>query len=492
LRAVSLDHYDNTRGWMLSNLDGEVSVDGDVRLDPLPQGAPFRTVTAEIQVTGHDDRFLPLLSAPLTVQMDGGQADAWRYDPTSGTVFGRGATTAGKRYWVAADEPRPSVAALTASRPLAADDPLLRRFTTLPAALDPRVTSLVGRLIGDATSPYALVRSIQDYFTTPANGFVYSLATAPGTGDSYLLDFLRLRRGYCEQYAGAMAVLVRAAGIPARVVLGYTPGTRRPDGSREITSSDAHSWVEVYFQGLGWVPFDPTPIAEGRQVALPWAPRVGTPAAVASGSDAAAAPSSARRAAQTVHHDLAGGGAPTAATPTAQTSSGRPLLLALAAVLLLAAVFAVPALLRAGQRRRRLRAGRASMLWDELIATAVDLGRRIDPAWTPRRTAAELSATTDGRNSRIPQAAEDAVLQLALGEESASYSRAGGGPVDPALTAALHAARRGLLQGVPARTRLRALLWPSSLVIGTDGRRTAWLRRWTFRRPARTGRPRTV
>jgi hypothetical protein len=289
-----------------------------------------------------------------------------------------------------------------------------------------------------------------------------------------------------------MAVLVRAAGIPARVALGYTPGTRRPDGSRVITSSDAHSWVEVYFQGLGWVPFDPTPIAEGRQVALPWAPRVGTPAAAASGSTVAAAPSSAGRAAQTVHHDLAGGGAPTAATPTRQTSSGRPLLLALAAVLLLAAVFAVPALLRAGQRRRRLRAGRASALWDELIATAVDLGRRIDPAWTPRRTAAELS-TTAGSDSRSPQAVPDAVLQLALGEESASYSRAGGGPVDPGLTAALHAARRGLLQAVPARTRLRALLWPSSLVIGTDGRRTDLLRRWTsFRRTTRPGRPRTV
>ena len=57
---------------------------------------------------------------------------------------------------------------------------------------------------------------------------MYSLATAPGTSGDDLVDFLRLRRGYCEQYAGAMAVMVRAAGMPARVALGYTPGTGSP------------------------------------------------------------------------------------------------------------------------------------------------------------------------------------------------------------------------------------------------------------------------
>jgi hypothetical protein len=483
LRAVSLDRYDNTRGWLLSNLDGEVSVNGDARLAPLPQDAPFRTVTGEIQVIGHDDRFLPLLSSPLTVQLDGSSADAWRYDPTSGTVFGRGATTAGKRYWVAADEPRPSVAELTGSPPLAVGNPLQQRFTALPPVLDPRVTSLVARLTDGASSPYARVRSILDYFTSPANGFVYSLATAPGTGDSYLLDFLRLRRGYCEQYAGAMAVLVRAAGIPARVALGYTPGTRRPDGSREITSSDAHAWVEVYFEGLGWVPFDPTPIAQGRQVALPWAPRLGTPVAAASGSGATAASSTGSGAGSTVHHDLSGGGAPTLGAAATKAGSGRPVLISLAAVLLAAVLLAVPALLRAARRRRRVRAGRASLLWDELLATAVDLGRRIDPAWTPRRTAAELAMIVDGRPGGLSRSAQEAVTQLALGEESASYSRAGGGPADPALAAALHAARRGLLQSAARPVRLRALLWPASLVIGSDGRRADRLRRWTVRRP---------
>src|SRR3712207_8757198 len=70
-----------------------------------------------------------------------------------------------------------------------------------------------------------------------------------------------------------MAALVRTAGIPARVVLGYTPGTVQPDGSRLVTSDDAHAWVEVYFDDLGWIPFDPTPIDVDRAVDLPWSPR---------------------------------------------------------------------------------------------------------------------------------------------------------------------------------------------------------------------------
>jgi hypothetical protein len=231
------------------------------------------------------------------------------------------------------------------------------------------------------------------------------------------------------------------------------------------------------------VPFDPTPIAQGRQVALPWSPRLGTPAAPASGFGATAAPSSTGAAGATVHHDLSGGGAPTAGAARTTTGSGRTVLIGLGAVLLLALLLAVPGLLRVVQRRRRLRAGRAAALWDELLASAVDLGRRIDPAWTPRRTAAELSTTAGGEGGSLSAGARAAVLQLALGEEAASYGRAGGGPVDPASTAALHAARRGLLQAVPRSARLRALLWPSSLLSGTGGRRAARLRHRRFRQP---------
>ena len=84
-----------------------------------------------------------------------------------------------------------------------------------------------------------------DHFTDPANGSSTASPPRPAPPATTSLDFLRLKRGYCEQYAGAMAVLVRAAGVPARVVLGYTPGQVQADGTRLITTDDAHAWVEA-------------------------------------------------------------------------------------------------------------------------------------------------------------------------------------------------------------------------------------------------------
>lgn len=70
----------------------------------------------------------------------------------------------------------------------------------------------------------------------------------------------RDKRGYCQQFSGAMALLLRMVGVPARVATGFAPGTRLAGGHRYlVTDLDAHSWVEVYFNGIGWVPFDPTP-----------------------------------------------------------------------------------------------------------------------------------------------------------------------------------------------------------------------------------------
>src|SRR4051794_31869058 len=176
------------------------------------------------------------------------------------------------------DKPGRPVQGLEQSPVLPRTNSVQARYTTLPP-LDPSVTDLVAQLTADATTPYDKVRAIHGFLTDRANGFVYSLSTGPGTSGDDLADFLRLRRGYCEQYAGAMAVMVRAAGVPARVALGYTPGAQEPDGSRLVTSDDAHASVEAYFAGLGWVPFDPTPIAAARAVDLPWAPRADAPAA---------------------------------------------------------------------------------------------------------------------------------------------------------------------------------------------------------------------
>ncbi|SHH21330.1 transglutaminaseTgpA domain-containing protein [Geodermatophilus nigrescens] len=484
LRVVTLDRYTAEDGWTTGNLDGEASVAQPDPLAPLPGRRGGRPVEATITAVGHDDRFLPVLTSPLTVDI--ADPDAWRFDPVTGTVFGRDTTTASAGYRVTAVEPRPSEDELRAAGPLRADDPVRERDTAIPP-LAPEVTDLVDQLTAGAATPYDAVRSIHGWFSRE-NGFVYSLATAPGTTGDDLADFLRLKQGYCEQYAGAMAAMVREAGIPARVALGYTPGRIQPGGERLITSSDAHAWVEVYFDDLGWIPFDPTPIDTDRAVELPWAPRP-TPqedASTPDGAPAVPAPAPVVPAPQVDRVD--GGGITTGMPGSRDPGSARPVLVAAGVLLGLAALLGAPAGVRALQRRRRLDDGGPAALWDELAATARDLGLPWDPARTPRQQAAGLArtlGTTAGAHRAGSPGAAEAVERLARAEEAASYGRPGAAPGDPSAVAALRAARRGLAAAVPARVRLRALLWPASLADALGGGLVDRLRsRLPRRRPA--------
>ncbi|CCG03114.1 transglutaminaseTgpA domain-containing protein [Blastococcus saxobsidens] len=463
LRAVALDEYDAAEGWSLSNLDGEVSIAEDSVLAPLPGRQQTRPVTADVEVLQHDDRFLPVPSSPLSVRFGDEDADGWRFDAATGTVFGRDVTSAGLAYRVIATEPRPSPELLSRAAPLLQGNRLQERFTALPE-MDPSIGELTARLTQGAATPYEAVRRIQAYLSDRANGFVYSLSTAPGTSGDDLVDFLRLKRGYCEQYAGAMAVLVRQAGMPARVALGYTPGEVQEDGTRLITSDDAHAWVEVFFRGLGWVPFDPTPIAADRQVPLPWSPR---PSAETENeiTPALPVPSAAPRAPLPGMDRLAEG-TPEAGAQ-AQAASLRPLLITLGLLVVAAGVLSSPAALRALQRRRRLATPGATGPWDELTATAADLGLHVHPSWTPRRVADVLSlAVTRGRGGASATASVEAVRGLARAEEAASYGRPGSGAAVPGLRETLRTARRGLVATQPWPVRVRALVWPASLVEG--------------------------
>jgi transglutaminase-like putative cysteine protease len=495
LRAATLDEYDVDNGWSISNLDGEASIVDDDRLAPLPAGQTTRPVTVTVRVLEHDDRFLPVPTSPLTVRMNDAPGDDWRFDPTAGTVFGRGVSTTGQSYTVTAVEPRPSPELLGRASQLPPGDAVQQEFAAIPP-LDPRVTDVVAEVVAGATSPYERVRRIHAFLTDRRNGFRYSLATEPGTSGDDLVDFLRLQRGYCEQYAGAMAVMVRAAGVPARMALGYTAGQVLGDGSRLITSDDAHAWVEVYFQGLGWVPFDPTPISVDRRADMSWAPRADADTPTAdSAAEPVPLPAPAGPSART---DRADGPVPSAQLGQDDAAFLPRVLLVLGVVALAAAVVAAPAVARLLQRRRRVAAGTAGALWDELTASALDVGLRLHPAWTPRQAARELSAVM--RKAGGPAGADgaDAVRRLALAEEVASYGRADSvaarGPGHPDLVAALRTTRRVLLAAASRRTRFRARLWPASLVTATRSRTASWTRArlGALRPPRRRQGTRTV
>jgi transglutaminase-like putative cysteine protease len=121
-----------------------------------------------------------------------------------------------------------------------------------------RTHALAQRLTGDSTSAYDAVVAVERHLLT---NYRYSERVPVRTYplESFLFDD---RVGYCQQFSGAMALMLRMAGIPARVAAGFSPGTREEErGTYRVRDLDAHSWVEVYFAGIGWVTFDPTPRA---------------------------------------------------------------------------------------------------------------------------------------------------------------------------------------------------------------------------------------
>jgi transglutaminase-like putative cysteine protease len=114
------------------------------------------------------------------------------------------------------------------------------------------------RVVGRARTPYAAVVALESWFRDSGR-FTYDQHPATVPGVPPLVSFVtRTRHGYCQHFAGAMALMLRYLGIPAHVAGGFSSGTY-DGGTWTVTDHDAHAWVEVWFQGYGWLPFDPTP-----------------------------------------------------------------------------------------------------------------------------------------------------------------------------------------------------------------------------------------
>ncbi|MBR2564324.1 MAG: transglutaminase domain-containing protein [Paenibacillus sp.] len=143
-----------------------------------------------------------------------------------------------------------------------------RKDLQLPDHLPQRVRDLSAEIIGPTATRYDAVQAVRSYLKANAR---YSLDTRmPPRGTDFVDDFLFVtREGYCNHFSTAMVVLLRAEGIPARWVKGYAPGQADPQvpGRVVVTQSDAHSWVEVYFPGAGWMPFEATPGFDSAQAA---------------------------------------------------------------------------------------------------------------------------------------------------------------------------------------------------------------------------------
>jgi transglutaminase-like putative cysteine protease len=132
-----------------------------------------------------------------------------------------------------------------------------QHFLFLPPDVPARVKDLAIQMTAAERTPYDRARAIERYLRT----IPYTLDVPYPPLDQDLVDFFLfdLRKGYCDYYASAMVVLARAAGIPARIAIGFASGNYDLNSQRfQVTEADAHSWVEVYFPNIGWIAFEPT------------------------------------------------------------------------------------------------------------------------------------------------------------------------------------------------------------------------------------------
>ncbi len=129
-----------------------------------------------------------------------------------------------------------------------------------PGAIGPEAQALLDRVRGSlrADTPYDLAAALVETLHGPDFTYDADVSDIDCGGRSVVECFATFRRGYCQYYATTMAILLRAAGVPTRLVQGFLPGDRSPTGIETIRNSFAHAWVEVYFPGYGWVEFDPT------------------------------------------------------------------------------------------------------------------------------------------------------------------------------------------------------------------------------------------
>ena len=363
---------------------------------------------------------------------------------------------------------------------------------TLDGLSATKVTALTDKLTSGKASPYDKAMAIQQYLRADG-GFTYSLTLAPPAKDQFgndagldpLTNFLVTKRGYCVQFATAMVMMSRAAGIPAHLALGFLPGTRAK-GVWTVTASDAHAWPELYLDGLGWTRFEPTPSRAAPPVyAIP-----ATSGGTSPGGrpvDDATTPAPRKTAPKDLGDPSTSGGnsqgvglSPTSVLQWLTHGWGAVLLLSLVGLF---GSLVVP--MAARWRRRhdlvtaRTTAQRVEVQWGFLTSSLSDLGIAPAPSRTPRQQRAYYDH----------EAFLDADASAALGRtvQTLEHSRyAGSAPAPDRLGADVRKVLRSAAATRRASDRLRAALWPSRGL--AQLRATRANLGWSLRAPLRDAR----
>jgi transglutaminase-like putative cysteine protease len=429
----------------------------------------------------------PYLPAPYAPEAVSGLTGRWSWDPATLSIKGMDTNSRNQQYVVQSVTPQLTPDLLARSSAPVEGVPV--QFTRQPDNVPAIVRQTADSVTAGSTTAYAKAMAIQQFLRSV--NFSYSLQSPlqggyDGNGLSVLADFLTQKSGYCIHFASAMAVMARLEGIPSRIAVGYAPG--RPTGATvavagqgalpefEVDARDAHAWPELYFQGLGWVPFEPTP---SRGVVPSYAAEGAAPSGASTNeNNDGLVPGDG--ALPTVQPSAAPVPLPAAAGPANAASQLLPVLSGAGMLTLLGLLVASPRLARGRLRRRRLRgpgapdeAGPALLAWAELCDLATDYGVAPQPSETPRHFSARLRASAAlGEPEGVDAAGHAAVSAVTLDFERSQYGRpAAGGrhdaPVRPdagGAAARLAAVQASLRANTGSFTRFRAVWLPPSVI----------------------------
>jgi len=401
----------NADGWSQSQVTLKQGALGSVPgLSSAPAGGARVT---NIQIEDFASMYLPVPYAPRAQSATG----EWSYDPASLMIIATGAdrtrATVGQHYTVESWDVEPDGAALSTAAVGVPDGQAMT--LDLPQDIPKDIVALVAKLTDGIDAPALKAAALQSYLRSSA--FSYSVQGASGkTSFDAISTFLfQTKSGYCVQYAAAMALMARIAGIPTRVAIGFLPGTQSGDRWL-VTSHDMHAWPELYFAGQGWVRFEPTPSVA---VPPPWtvvAPN--QPSAAPSTAAEPSASSTARPSAQATqdHQSPSATG-----VSNSESSRIRTWIIVGAVGLLVLLLLMAPMVGRRLLRRSRLRPASdphesISRAWSEVRDTWLDLGHRW-PGGTPRQIAEVVG-------QRLPPGvAEESLPVVVAAVEQSRYAR---------------------------------------------------------------------
>ncbi|WP_329322303.1 transglutaminase family protein [Streptomyces sp. NBC_01262] len=469
LRILSLDEF-NGEQWKTSSRP-TTALPSQL---PTAQGLTAAVKTEQVNTSvvaakDYGQLWLPLPYPATRVDPSGGR---WRYEPIGRTVIGeRGQTTSGAVYQVSSLQLEPTAAQLAAAPAASAN--LVREYTQVPDSLPDVVATTARNVTKNATNDYGKAVALQRWFT---NGqFSYSTSVDSGTGVNAIAKFLKDKQGFCVHFAFTMAAMARTLGIPARVAVGFIPGTAQANGTYTVGLKDAHAWPELYFEGIGWTRFEPTPTrgsqpdytadtsSSSTDPATPDTPdqnNTAAPSASASASPACTAKQAQQGDCDPLAPSSSGG---SGSGGLWSAVGGLPgLLLLLFGGALVVFLPLLPMLWRQRIRARRLRHSDVLAAWQELVDTAWDYGIMPDESETPRRAVARLI-----RAGKLDDTSSAAAGRIASAVEQTLYAPE---PRHPAagLASDVDRIRLGLHDSADRVTRLRATLAPRSAV------RLAW------------------